>query len=63
MDSARAKQIIQSKDTVQVLFRGEPVWLENISESNVAEVTRLDNKERLDVPVYLLIEDQPLNRH
>ena len=57
MDTIRAKQIMQSKDNIQVLYRGAPVWIENIKDNNTAEVTTLDKKSRIDVPVYLLVEN------
>ena len=57
MDSQRAKQIMKSKDNIQVLYRGSPVWLEQVRENNVAEITQLEGKERLEVPVDLLSED------
>ena len=60
MDSIRAKQIIQSKDNIQVLYRGAPVWIENIKDNNTAEVTTLDRKNRIDVPIYLLIENNTI---
>lgn len=59
MDSSRAKQILQSPDPVQVLYQGTPVWLEKVKDNNVAEVTRLDRQDRIEVPVYLLVENSP----
>ncbi len=61
MDSERAKQIIKSTDMIQVLYQGTPVWLENVKENNVAEVMRLDKKDKIEVPVYLLVENSPAN--
>ncbi len=60
MDTIRAKEIMKSQDNVQVLFRGIPVWLENINENNTATVMRLDNKQKEEVPVYLLVENPNL---
>ncbi len=59
MDSKRAKEIINSGKTIQVLYQGTPVWLENVKDNNVAQVIRLDKKDSLEVPVYLLVEDNP----
>lgn len=61
MDSERAKQIMKSPDMIQVLYQDTPVWLENVKENNVAEVTRLDKKDKIEVPVYLLVENSPVN--
>ncbi len=61
MDSQRAKEIMKSGDIVQVLYQGSPVWLDKVNDNNVAEVTRLDRKDKLEVPVYLLVENSPAN--
>lgn len=63
MDSERAKQIMKSKEAIQVLYRGSPVWLESVKENNLAEVTQLDGREKAEVPVYLLIEDKPVEKN
>jgi small acid-soluble spore protein H (minor) len=60
LDSIRAKEIISSGDVIQVLYQGSPVWLENVKDNNTAEVTRLDRKDKIEVPVYLLVEDKGL---
>ena len=61
LDSARAKQIISSKDKIQVLYQGSPVWIESIKDNNTAEITNIDSQERIDVPVYKLVENNPLS--
>ncbi len=61
LDSERAKLIINSKDVVQVLYQGSPVWLDQVKENNVVEVTRLDRKEKIEVPAYLLVENRSAN--
>lgn len=58
MDSERAKDIIKSKDVIQVLYQGSPVWVNQVMDNNVAEVTRLDRKDKIEVPVYLLVENK-----
>jgi small acid-soluble spore protein H (minor) len=60
LNSIRAKEIISSGDVIQVLYQGSPVWLENVKDNNTAEVTRLDRKDKIEVPVYLLVEDKGL---
>lgn len=60
LDSVRAKQILESTESIQVLYQGSPVWIESIGENNVAIATRLDSSEKLEVPVYLLVEKSPV---
>lgn len=60
MDSIRAKEIISSGELIQVLYQGSPVWLENVKDNNMAEITKLDGKDKMEVPVYLLVEDKEL---
>ena len=55
LDSFRAKQIIEAKENIHVLYKGSPVWIESINGSNIAEVTSLKgDKTRLEVPVNML---------
>ena len=61
LDSTRAKQIISSKDKIEVLYQGSPVWIESIKDNNTAEITNIDSQERIDVPVYKLVENNPLS--
>jgi small acid-soluble spore protein H (minor) len=40
MDTSRAKQIYESKDTIGVKLEGDSVWIENVDEANgMATVT------------------------
>jgi small acid-soluble spore protein H (minor) len=58
LDSERAKSIIKSKDVVQVLYQGSPVWIEGVSGNDIAEVTILTGgKQRIEVPVSRLVEE------
>lgn len=61
MDTERANQIINSRESVQVLYRGSPVWLEKVRDNNTVEVTQMDSKKRLEVPAYLLVENSPVD--
>lgn len=63
MDSVRAKEIIKSKEAIQVLYQGSPVWLESVGENNVAKATKMDSNEKIEVPVSLLVENNPVNLH
>lgn len=56
MDIQRAKQILKLPDVVQVSFQGAPVWIENIKDNNTAEVTNLETRSRMNVPVDKLTE-------
>ena len=57
LDANRAKSIIQSSDSINVMYNGNPVWLESVDGENTAEVTYLQNRKREKVPVDRLIED------
>ncbi len=56
MDVTRARQILQSGDSVQVLHRGSPIWIERVLENNTAEISYPGNGRKEIVPVYLLVE-------
>jgi H-type small acid-soluble spore protein len=62
LDSVRAKQILESTESIQVLYEGSPVWLESIGENNIATATKLDSSVKIEVPVYMLVEKNPVNR-
>ncbi|KRQ87630.1 Small, acid-soluble spore protein H [Caloramator mitchellensis] len=52
MDKNRAKQILNSTNTVEVQYENKPVWIEDVDgPSNVAKVRRLDNGMHLTVSV------------
>ncbi|MHA6483046.1 H-type small acid-soluble spore protein [Paenibacillus sp. strain BS8-2] len=34
METARAKQIYESKDTIAVQLEGDSVWIENVDDAN-----------------------------
>jgi small acid-soluble spore protein H (minor) len=56
MDSLRAKQILESHGVIGVTFQDAPVWIEQITNDDTAQVTVLDTNERLEVPVTQLQE-------
>ena len=56
MDSIRAKQILESKGVIEVLYQGSPVWIENVLENNNAQVSYMQSNEKTEVPVYMLVE-------
>jgi len=60
LDSIRAKEIISSGKLIQVLYQGSPVWLENVKDNYTAEITKLDGKDKMEVPLSLLVEDKEL---
>ncbi|MEW6574212.1 MAG: H-type small acid-soluble spore protein [Bacillota bacterium] len=61
MNLERARQIIQSEETIKVLFDGSPVWIENLNaKGNKAIVRTLDEARNvLEVPVTELVEASP----
>ncbi len=59
MNSQRAKEIIESPETIAVTYNEEPIYIQNVDESNeTARVSSLNNPEiELDVPIRMLIEE------
>lgn len=62
MDTVRVKEILESSDTIQVSYRGKPVWIERVQNNNTALVSQLGgaSKSKEEVPVYLLTENNPV---
>ncbi|HOP93360.1 MAG TPA: H-type small acid-soluble spore protein [Acetivibrio thermocellus] len=64
MDAARAQQIIESDQVIEVLHKGSPVWIEKVMDNNMAHVSYIHTKEEKDVPLYMLVEKElPKNFH
>lgn len=60
LDTKRAKEILNNtKGAIQVLYQGSPVWLEDVKENNSAVVSYIESHERVEVPVYKLVENNP----
>jgi small acid-soluble spore protein H (minor) len=55
----RAQQIVESAKEIEVLYHGDPVWIQNIDEQEqTARVYTADEPDReMDVPVKELRED------
>lgn len=60
MDANRAKQIMRSEKPVEVLHQGSPVWIEKVTDNNMAEITYFDTSRKETVPVYMLVENNPV---
>lgn len=58
MDAIRAKQIMSSKEEIQVLHHGVPVWLTSVNEQKeTARIHEMDQPDHEhDVSLYKLIE-------
>ena len=57
LDRIRAKQIMEATEKINVVYQGSPVWIEGISDNNIAEVRSLQGSQaRIEVPVNLLEE-------
>ncbi|QXM06280.1 H-type small acid-soluble spore protein [Crassaminicella indica] len=57
MLTKRAKEIINSKDHLEVLYKGNSVWLENINTNTQMSTVRvLENNEIITIPVSELRE-------
>jgi H-type small acid-soluble spore protein len=51
----RAREIMESKGVIEVLYQGHSVWIEQI-EQDSARIRMLDNDHQLTVPVNMLAE-------
>ena len=60
LDVTRARQIVQSSDSIQVLHQGSPIWIEKVMENNTAEISYPGESRKEIVPVYLLVENKPV---
>lgn len=57
MNSEHAKNILESHGVIEVKYHNSPVWIEQVKDDEMAEVTRLDTNERMEIPVSELTED------
>lgn len=55
MDSRRAHEIVSSLGVIDVLYQGQPVWIENL-KGNEAAVEFLDSSRKGRVPIEDLME-------
>lgn len=58
MDTQRAKEIIDSSEMINVIFKGDQVYIQNVNdETDLVRIYPLDNPEYVqDVPVSELNE-------
>lgn len=57
MKLKRAQEILNSTDNIDVFYRNSPVWIEGIdSNKDNVDITILDNKAHMNVPVWDLEE-------
>jgi small acid-soluble spore protein H (minor) len=56
LNSERVKQIIESHGVIAVNYHESPVWIEQITDEQNAEVTTLDTNQRMEVPIDELTE-------
>jgi small acid-soluble spore protein H (minor) len=57
MQAKRASEIINSPDTIEVLYNNTPVWINSVDESKqVAGIKLLETSSVLQVPVSELRE-------
>jgi H-type small acid-soluble spore protein len=55
MDVKRAHDIVNSLGVVEVLYQGEPIWIEQL-HGDQARVEFLDRRQRAQVPIAELFE-------
>jgi small acid-soluble spore protein H (minor) len=46
MDVNRAKQIVESPKTIEVRYRGKPVWIQHVNDDGTARVYEQQDPER-----------------
>jgi H-type small acid-soluble spore protein len=56
MDEQRAKEIMNSKGVIEVLYQGAQVWIDAVKENNTALVHYISNNKKDEIPIYKLIE-------
>ncbi len=57
MEFSRAKQIFSSSGHIDVWYRGDSIWIENLDDrKQTAEIKNLESDEKLHVPVSQLFE-------
>jgi len=56
MDSERAREIMESKGVIEVLYQGSPVWIENVMKDNIVEIIDIETNDKHDVPANMLVE-------
>lgn len=58
MDIKRAAEIIESLGVIEVSYKGEPVWLENINQQNSkVKVKNMNTDKELNVDIKDLEEN------
>ncbi|KXG44709.1 H-type small acid-soluble spore protein [Tepidibacillus decaturensis] len=61
MNFHRAEEILQAKETIEVFYDDQSVWINSLdSQTGTAEVTDMDN-HRLKVPVDELTEGKVIS--
>lgn len=57
MKLKRVQEILNSTDNIDVFYRNSPVWIEGVdSNKDNVDITMLDNKVHMNVPVWDLEE-------
>jgi small acid-soluble spore protein H (minor) len=58
MNAQRAKEIVESPETIPVTYNGEPIYIQHVDEKNeTARIYPLNNPEdEKEVPVHTLKE-------
>jgi small acid-soluble spore protein H (minor) len=57
MQAERAAEIINSPNTIEVLYNSMPVWIDSVDESRqTASIRLMETGNRVEVPVHELDE-------
>lgn len=58
MNFHRAEEIVNSNETIEVLYNNEPVWIDNLdSDRKIAQITDSEQNS-LEVPIEELFENK-----
>lgn len=55
MDKKRAEEIMRAPTKIEVVYHGEPVWIEGVNDTS-ANVTVMGTTKTMDVPLQELLE-------
>lgn len=58
MEYLRARQIMESPETIYVSYQNIPVWIDEVKDNDVAAIRDLNSDIRMEVPVQDLAEIQ-----
>lgn len=62
MDYERAKEILNTENTIEVFYNDQSIWINNLDpQTNTAQVTTGTDEENVEVPIDALVEGNRLD--